>query len=62
MNLDKADSTAYDYVKVKYGEDGLEKYKEKINQLCEKKIISKTKLKRLLTTEKTFPMGLLTAT
>lgn len=57
MNLDKADSTAYDYVKVKYGEDGLEKYKEKINQLCEKKIISKTKLKRLLTTEKDIPDG-----
>lgn len=57
VNLDKADSTAYDYVKVKYGEDGLEKYKEKINQLCEKKIISKTKLKRLLTTEKDIPDG-----
>lgn len=29
VNLDKADSTAYDYVKVKYGEDGLENIRKR---------------------------------
>lgn len=57
INIEKADSTAYDYILNKYGENGLEKFKEKVNNLFEKKIISKTKLKRLLTTEKDIPDG-----
>lgn len=57
VNIEKADSTAYDYVQDKYGDEGLKKFKEKINQLYGKNIISKTKLKRLLTTEKDIPDG-----
>lgn len=57
VNIEKADSTAYDYVKAKYGDEGLKKYNEKVKQLYEKKIIGKTKFKRLLTTEKDIPDG-----
>lgn len=56
-NLEKGKMTAYDYVKEKYGETGLDAYTKRIDALCDKGAISKTKRKRLLTTEADIPGG-----
>lgn len=57
VNLEKRDLTAHDYVLAKYGTAGLEVYKNRIENLCAKGEISKTKMKRLLTAEKDIPDG-----
>ena len=57
INIEKGDMTAYDYVSNKYGKEGLERYKQRIDALYEKGEISKTKRKRLLTTEADIPDG-----
>ena len=56
-NLEKSNLTAFDYVKGKYGDTGLEDYKKRVEALCDKGAISKTKRKRLLTTEADIPDG-----
>lgn len=56
-NLEKSNLTAFDYVKGKYGDAGLDDYKKRVEALCDKGAISKTKRKRLLTTEADIPDG-----
>lgn len=48
INIEKSNSTAYDFIKEKYGEDGLEKYKGRVEGLFKAGEISKTKRNRLL--------------
>lgn len=48
INREKGSETAYDYVLVKYGGEGLEKYKLRVNDLLEKKVISRAKYEKLL--------------
>lgn len=47
VNIDKSNSTAYDFVSDKYGEEGLEQYINRIDNLFKKGKISKTKYKKL---------------
>ncbi|MDN4166376.1 type II CRISPR RNA-guided endonuclease Cas9 [Cytophagales bacterium LB-30] len=50
-NQEKGDKTAYDYIKDKYGDEGLAKYEERVNALFRAKTentISKTKYNRLM--------------
>jgi CRISPR-associated endonuclease Csn1 len=53
-NIEKGNKTAYDYVKGKYGEDGLEEYLKRIEALFKDK---KTKLKKLKMQESDIPDG-----
>lgn len=55
INLEKSNETAYDYVKKKYYDEGLEKYKKKIEDLFKLNKISKTKRNRLLTSKSEIP-------
>lgn len=48
VNLDKGNATAYDYVKDKYGEDEVEKYVARVEQLYKAGGISKAKRNKLL--------------
>lgn len=47
-NIEKGNMTAYDYVKQKYGDEGVVKYEERVKDLYEQNAISKTKYKHLL--------------
>lgn len=53
INLEKSNLTAFDFVKAKYGEQGLEDYRKRI-ETCK---LGKAKVKNLLTTEKDIPEG-----
>ncbi len=57
VNLAKGKDTAYDYVKNKYGETGLEDYKLRVQRLFESKGISKTKRDNLLRDSSNIPEG-----
>ena len=54
-NQEKGDSTAFDYVTGKYGQDGAEAYKKRVNDLYEAKQITKTKMTKLLMTAEDIP-------
>ena len=54
INIEKGNQTAYDFVKEKYGEDGLEDYLYRIETLFKDK---KTKLRKLKISEKDIPDG-----
>ncbi len=47
-NIEKSSSTAYDFVKEKYGDAGLERYVSKVEDLFKKNAISKAKRNKLL--------------
>ena len=55
VNLKKGDMTAYDFVASEYGKDGLEAYKQRVEELYKNGAISKTKYKRLLMPESEIP-------
>jgi len=56
-NIEKGSSTAFDYVKGKYGEAGAEDYRSRVDVLLEKGKISRTKWRNLLMTEPEIPDG-----
>lgn len=47
INIEKGDETAYDFVRAKYGEDGLSDYLERIEELFKPDLKKYTKLKKL---------------
>lgn len=47
VNIEKSDTTAYDYVKDKYGDEGLKAYLQRVEEMFKKKAISKTKYTKL---------------
>lgn len=55
INIEKSDMTAYDFVKSKYGESGIEDYKNRVEKLFKDGLISRTKYKNLLMSEKDIP-------
>ncbi len=55
VNIDKGNTTAFDYVSQKYGESGIEEYKMRIENLYKNNIIGKTKYKNLLMSEADIP-------
>jgi CRISPR-associated endonuclease Csn1 len=61
INIEKGDKTAYDFIKEKYGETGgensLDKYLLRLNDLFKKEILSRTKFNKLGMTEKEIPDG-----
>lgn len=57
INIQKGSMTAFDYVKSKYGEEGVAEFKSRIQQLLNDKAISKTKAAHLLMSEKDIPDG-----
>jgi len=57
VNLDKGNSTALDFVSDKYGENGVEEYKNRVESMFDKKAISKTKRDKLLMKEADIPSG-----
>jgi CRISPR-associated endonuclease Csn1 len=57
VNIEKGNKTAYDYVKEKYGEDGLEDYLNRIETLFKDKKDKKNKLKKLKMQESEIPEG-----
>ena len=57
INLEKDKETAYDYVKNKYGEAGLEDYRRRVQKLYDSKGISKTKRDNLLRDSANIPEG-----
>lgn len=54
-NIEKGDSTAYDYVRKKYDEEEAQRYEERVRELFEAKAISKTKRDHLLMTADDIP-------
>ncbi|MBQ0088899.1 MAG: type II CRISPR RNA-guided endonuclease Cas9, partial [Prevotellaceae bacterium] len=56
-NIEKGNATAYDYVKTKYGNEGIENYKKKIDTLLKEGNISKAKHDKLLMKECDIPEG-----
>ena len=54
INIEKGNKTAYDFVKEKYGDDGLEKFLNRCEALFKDK---KTKLRKLKMEEKDIPEG-----
>ncbi len=56
-NIEKSNSTAYDYVLSKYEKQGAEKYKTKIDDLYKSGVICKAKHDKLLMTESDIPEG-----
>lgn len=57
VNLEKGNATAFDFVSGKYGEQGLLEYENKVENLYNKKVISKTKRDKLLMKEADIPSG-----
>ena len=51
INIEKGNKTAYDYVREKYGEEGIDRYQKAIDTLA----ISKSKKRNLLTSETDIP-------
>lgn len=56
-NIEKGSATAYDYVLGKYGKQGAEDYKQRVDKMLEDGKISKTKQKKLLMREQDIPEG-----
>lgn len=56
-NIDKGNSTAFDYVKTKFGDSGAEEYRAKVENLRDKGIIGRTKCRHLLMTGSEIPDG-----
>lgn len=56
-NIEKGSATAYDYVLGKYGKQGAEEYKQRVDKMLEDGKISKTKQKKLLMREQEIPEG-----
>jgi len=57
INIEKGNLTAFDYVKEKYGIQGLSDYQTRVEDLCKKGLISKTKRNKLLMQEADIPSG-----
>lgn len=57
VNIEKSNSTAYDFVKEKYGEEEANAYTNRIEDLLKKGVLSKTKYKKLLMKEPEIPSG-----
>lgn len=57
VNLDKGNATAFDFVSDKYGEKGVEEYKNRVECMYDKRAISKTKRDKLLMKEADIPSG-----
>lgn len=57
VNLDKGNATAMDFVNEKYGAQVAEEYVTRIENLFDKKVISKTKRDKLLMKEADIPSG-----
>ncbi len=57
VNLDKGNATAMDFVNEKYGAQAVEEYVARIENLYNKKVISKTKRDKLLMKEADIPSG-----
>jgi probable CRISPR-associated (cas) protein. csn1 family, subtype nmeni len=55
INLAKSNKTAFDFVKEKYGEQGAEAYKKKLDMLLGNNVISRVKYNKLLMTEADIP-------
>ncbi len=56
-NIEKGSSTAFDYVKAKYGEEGANGYRGRVEKLLAEGKISRTKYRNLLMTESEIPDG-----
>ena len=56
-NIEKGSVTAFDYVNDKYGDEGSEKYKDRIDFLLKDGVISKAKHDKLLMREADIPEG-----
>ena len=57
INIEKSNKTAYDYVAGKYGDEYLEDYQARIEMLCSRGSISRTKKAKLLMKEADIPQG-----
>lgn len=57
INIEKSNTTAYDFVKGKYDDDHLAVYESKVEHLYKIKAISKTKRNKLLMKEADIPQG-----
>ena len=57
INIEKSNSTAYDFVERKYGEEYLKKYVGKVEKLFQNGVISKAKRNKLLMAEADIPQG-----
>lgn len=55
INLAKSNKTAFDFVKEKYGEQGAEAYKKKLDMLLGNNVISRAKYNKLLMAEADIP-------
>lgn len=55
INITKGDMTALDFVTDKYGQEGLEEYRSRVEMLLKNNAISKTKYRNLLRTGKDIP-------
>ena len=55
INITKGDMTALDFVTDKYGQEGLEEYRSRVEMLFKNNAISKTKYRNLLRTGKDVP-------
>jgi len=55
VNIEKGNMTALDFVRTKYGEEGLQRYQQNVESLLKNGAISKGKRKRLLMEEKDIP-------
>lgn len=57
VNLEKGNATAYDFVAERYGEQGILEYENRVENLYNNKVISKTKRDKLLMKEADIPSG-----
>lgn len=57
VNIEKSNSTAYDYVYSKSGEKGIEEYQKRVEKLYKDKSISDTKRKKLFMKDADIPSG-----
>lgn len=56
-NIEKGNTTAFDYITTKYGDEGAEEYKKKIDTMLKDGVISKSKHDKLLMKETDIPEG-----
>jgi CRISPR-associated endonuclease Csn1 len=59
VNLKKGSMTAYDFVKEKYGEEGVADYMHRVETLYKERAIGRTKYNKLRMSEKDIPEGFL---
>lgn len=59
VNIAKSNTTAYDFVKNKYGDEALVLYKERVDRLLREGVISKSKHDKLLMTDEQIPKDFL---